>query len=85
MYKHVLNSVVKISMMFAKYFEYYTVILRGPLFRGHAVYTGVTHGVGRTVRLRQTRLVAWCKTQVQTDPSYITRYFSCKQTHVLIG
>jgi len=30
MYKYVLNSVVKISMMFAKYFEYYTVILRGP-------------------------------------------------------
>jgi len=29
MYKYVLNSVVKISMMFAKYFEYYTIILRG--------------------------------------------------------
>jgi len=26
---------VKISMMFAKYFEYYTIILRGPFFRGH--------------------------------------------------
>jgi len=40
MYKYVLNSVVKISMMFAKYFEYYTIIglLRGPFFRGHAVY-----------------------------------------------
>jgi len=37
MYKYVLNSVVKISMMFAKYFEYYTIILRGPFFRGHAV------------------------------------------------
>jgi len=32
MYKCVLNSVVKISMMFAKYFEYYTIILRGPFF-----------------------------------------------------
>jgi len=32
MYKYVLNSVVKISMMFAKYFEYYTIILRGPFF-----------------------------------------------------
>jgi len=32
MYKYVLNSVVKISTMFAKYFEYYTIILRGPLF-----------------------------------------------------
>ena len=29
MYKYVLNSVVKISMMFAKHFEYYTIILRG--------------------------------------------------------
>ena len=37
MYKYVLNSVVKISMMFAKYFEYHTIILRGPFFLGHAV------------------------------------------------
>jgi len=28
MYNYVLNSVVKISMMFAKYFRYYTIILR---------------------------------------------------------
>jgi len=35
-----LNSVAKISMMSAKYFEYYTIILRGgPFFRGHTVYT----------------------------------------------
>jgi len=32
MYKCVLNSLVKISMMFAKYFEYYTIILRGHFF-----------------------------------------------------
>ena len=25
------------SLMFVKYFEYYTIILRGPFFRGHAV------------------------------------------------
>jgi len=37
MYKDVLNSVVKISVMFAKYFEYYTIIFRAPFFRGHAV------------------------------------------------
>jgi len=37
-YKYVLNSVVEISVMFAKYFEYYTIILRGPFFRGHAVF-----------------------------------------------
>jgi len=29
MYEYVLHSVVKISIMFAKYFEYYTIILRG--------------------------------------------------------
>jgi len=29
MYKYVRNSVVKISMMFAKYFEYYNIILMG--------------------------------------------------------
>jgi len=39
MYKYVLNSVAKISMMFAKYFEYYTIILRGAVFCGHTVYT----------------------------------------------
>jgi len=34
-----LNYVVKISMMSAKYFEYYTIILRGgAFFRGHAVF-----------------------------------------------
>jgi len=32
MYKYVLNSVVKIPMMFAKYFENYTIILRGAIF-----------------------------------------------------
>jgi len=32
MYKYVLNSVVKISTMFTKYFEYYTIILRGRQF-----------------------------------------------------
>jgi len=32
MYTYVLNSVVKISVMFVKYFEYYTIILRGAIF-----------------------------------------------------
>jgi len=32
LYKYVLNSVVKISTMFAKYFEYYTIILGGGRF-----------------------------------------------------
>jgi len=34
MYKYMLNSVVKISMMSVKYFEYYIIILRGAFFRG---------------------------------------------------
>jgi len=38
MYKYMLHSVVKISMMFAKYFEYYAIILRGGgVFCEHAV------------------------------------------------
>jgi len=38
MYEYVLNSVVKISVMFAQYFEYYTIILSGRFFRGRAVW-----------------------------------------------
>jgi len=42
MYTYVLNSVVKISMMFVKYFEYYTIILGGGgIFCGHAVYMNI--------------------------------------------
>ena len=29
MYKYVLNSVVKISLMFAQYFDYYAITLKG--------------------------------------------------------
>jgi len=32
MYKYVLNSDVKISLMFAQYFEYYAIILGGGVF-----------------------------------------------------
>ena len=32
MYKYVLNLVTKISLMFAQYFEYYAIILRGGRF-----------------------------------------------------
>jgi len=39
-----LNYVVKISVMSAEYFEYYTIILGGPFFRGHAVLPN--HGEG---------------------------------------
>jgi len=42
MYKYVLNSVVKILTMFAKYFEYYTIILRGGVFFVDTLYCDVT-------------------------------------------
>ena len=32
MYKYVLNLVIKISLMFVQYFEYYAIILRGAVF-----------------------------------------------------
>ena len=32
MYKYVLNLVIKISLMFAQYFKYYAIILRGAFF-----------------------------------------------------
>jgi len=48
MYKYVLNSVAKISMMFAKYFEHYTIILGGAFF----VETLHTHFLGLLQRNR---------------------------------
>ena len=39
MYKYVLNLVIKISLMFAQYFEYYAIILRGGAFFVDTVYT----------------------------------------------
>jgi len=45
MYKYMPNSVVKISVIFAEYFEYYIIILGGgAFFRGHAVYRQVYIG-----------------------------------------
>ena len=47
-------------MMFAKYFEYYTIIRRGALFRGHAViveiYISLLYGLrdGRAIKQRFT-------------------------------
>jgi len=40
MYKYVLNSAVKILMMFAKYFENYTIILKGAVFSWTRVECG---------------------------------------------
>ena len=41
MYKYVLNLVIKISLMFAQYFEYYAIILRGAVF----LWTQCSYGV----------------------------------------
>ena len=38
MYKYVLNLVIKILLMFAQYFEYYAIILRGAVFFVDTVY-----------------------------------------------
>jgi len=35
-YTYALSSAVKISLMFAQYFECYAIILGGAVFRGHA-------------------------------------------------
>jgi len=43
MHKYVLNSVVKISVMFAKYFKYYTIIPMGGVFCGHVVVEIIEH------------------------------------------
>jgi len=37
MYKYVLNCIAKISMMFVKYLEHYTIILRGPCLWAHCI------------------------------------------------
>ena len=38
MYKYVLNSVIKTSLMFAQYFEYCAIILRGPFLFVDTLY-----------------------------------------------
>jgi len=55
-----LNSVVKISMMSAKYFEDYTFILRGSFFRGHAVErcNPWSHVANRHISISQLRVLS---------------------------
>jgi len=53
MYKYVLNSVVKVLMMFAKYFEYYTIILRGRFFVD-TLYVSFSHKKIRTYNKNKT-------------------------------
>ena len=49
-----LNYVVKISIMFAKYFEYYTIILGGGRFFVSTLYI-----VNRLSGCKQLALVSW--------------------------
>ena len=51
MYKYMLNSVVKVSMMFARYFEYDTIILRGGRFFVDTLYILVHYPVIYTCAL----------------------------------
>ena len=50
MHKYVQNSVVKISMVFAKYFEYYTIIVRGGAFFVDTLYIRTFSALGETMR-----------------------------------
>ena len=45
MYKYVLNSVVKISLMFTQYSEYYAIILRRAIFSWTCCTSKITCGV----------------------------------------
>jgi len=63
-YKYVLNSVVKISVIFAKYFEYYTIILRGAVFLWtRRIYKGIGNSaISSTVANRIVgRLYSWTR------------------------
>jgi len=76
MYKYVLNSVVKISLMFAQYFEYYAIILRMAVFWGHAVYfTLLGHSVESDCRL----YTAFCTSL--TTPSHWQFTAQTRETH----
>jgi len=43
-YKYVQNSVVKISLMFSQYFEYYAIILRGAFLWTRCIVTLFLYG-----------------------------------------
>ena len=58
-----LNSVVKISKTFAKYSEYYTIIL-GAFFRGHAV---VRSNCGIFTRESESALVCNFNRLIETE------------------
>jgi len=80
MYKYVLNSVVQISMMFAEYFEYYTIILGGVfswtrfsnkmkvIFGEHSPITGIHR------KQKQGHL---CITRHRITRVVIVSHFSC--------
>ena len=59
MYKYVLNLVIKISLMFAQYFEYYAIILRGAVFlwtQCRSLYARMQQYV-RSIRLSEINLM----------------------------
>ena len=66
MYKYLLNSVVKISMTFAKNLEYYTIKLRGPFFCGHAVFL-ITSIAAINQATGYTSQHIWCLSQARIN------------------
>jgi len=85
-----LNSVVKISMMSAKYFEYYTIILRGAVFSWtHCMFIkkcSLTHFTQVTVLPGHTNVVkvkrqAYCGKD-QVAMIFIIHKSTCKITGI---
>ena len=72
MYKYVLNLVVKISLMFAQYFEYYAIILRGAVF----LWTQYSHTNSRLtsrVKFRGLPHTQKCQILVTLYPHDLTK------------
>jgi len=60
MYKYMLNYVVKISVMSAEYFEYYTVILKGGAFFSWTRCREILHGFRWYDNIAATRNASKC-------------------------
>jgi len=73
MYKYVLNSAVKISLMFDQYFECYAMILMGPFFCGHAVRL-LKFLSRKTVRLTLILYTVHCSNENTSDPGLQVKF-----------
>ena len=72
-YKYVLNFVVKISVMFAKYFQYYTIILRGPfLWTWSWCWPTRSHSAWRWANYRSDA-TRWWNLPVEMERTWLRR------------